>query len=177
MLLSFQWRSCPEPWLWLYTRARRVRTHPVCFLGLFTRARGLCCSSTTKWTISLHTTSDECLWTCSTAHGISICPEPRFGICEGVTGGVCLVLVVKKSQWHDDDYCSFVSIKDLCPCKNQLCAVDHTCVSSGSWMGGENALCTLWPAGMMGIRKMSNPRCLHSCQACRASLTAILVQG
>lgn len=44
---------------------------------------------------------------------------------------MCLVLVVKKSQWHDDDYCSFVSIKDLCPCKNQL--ITPVCLVAAGW--------------------------------------------
>lgn len=46
-----------------------------------------------------------------------------------MTGRVCLLLVVKKSQWYGEGYCSFVSIKNPCPCKNLLRAVDHTHVS------------------------------------------------
>lgn len=46
-----------------------------------------------------------------------------------MTGRVCLVLVVKKSQWYGEGYWSFVSIKDPCPCKNLLRAVDRTRVS------------------------------------------------
>lgn len=106
VLLSFQWRSSPEPWLWLYTCSRRVCTRPAYSWGLFTCAGRLCCSSTTKRTISLRTTSDECLWTSSTAHGISICPDSRFGNCVAMTGRVCLVLVVKKSQWYGQGWLS-----------------------------------------------------------------------
>lgn len=46
-----------------------------------------------------------------------------------MTGRVCLVLVVKKLQWYGEGYCSFVSIKDPCPCQNLSCAVHRTCVS------------------------------------------------
>lgn len=81
VFLSFQWHSSAERWLWIQPCSWRVCPRRACPWGLFPCARGLRCPTTTKRTLSLRTTSSECLWTCSTAHGISIRPDSRFGSC------------------------------------------------------------------------------------------------